>query len=469
VVQFAPDAPLEQSTEYELVVTSGVRDLDGDPLAEEYRAHFTTIEVAAVEGARLVVSNVTTGGAFDLNGYRLRVTAADDETRTFRVELNTEVSIIGLPEGEVTVELEDVQANCSLSGESSRTVSVAPGEDVTVQYQVTCTPPPGLGSVRLVYSKGGSATLFSYVEFDRSDLWAMNADGSDRRQLTTGMHGDFWPLVSPDGSRIAFSRGLPARAYVMDANGSSVTALNPNDLSGYSIVAWTWLPDGNQIAMQGFGSGGQVGVVDADGTGRTTLINGNSIRAPAWSPDGNTIAFLRYVHPVGELTCDNPTGGHEIWLMDASGANQRMVTKLRWCGAWNAHLSWSPDGNRILFEDIDPNGGYTALWSMNADGSDIVRLLPDWNRFDLPDLTEHGPFDGMWSYGRWSPDGKMILLTRQGNALYLVAWPEKLPWWEGGYMSYFQHNRNIYLLNVEDGSVVRVTADGASWGADFAR
>jgi Tol biopolymer transport system component len=465
MAEFVPDSPLEPSTEYELIVTTGVRDLDGDALPEEYRSHFTTEEVEAVEGARLVVSNVTTGGAFDLNGYRLRITAADDETRTFRVDLNTEVSFIGLPEGEVTVELEDVQANCSLSGEPSRTVSVAPSADVTLEYQVTCAPPPGLGSVRLVFS--GAANITDLEQFHTS-LWTMNADGSDRRQLTSGMHRGSEPLVSPDGSRIAFTRGWPSRVYVMDANGSNLTALNPNDPSGWFTAASTWLPDGNQIAIQ-YGSGGRVDVIGADGTGRTTLVNDGSIRSPAWSPDGSTIAFFRYQPPIGEFACDNPTGGHEIWLMDASGANQRMVTKLRWCGAWGAHLSWSRDGNRILFEDIDPNGGYTALWSMNADGSDVVRLAPDWDRFDLPrDPAEVYPWDGMWSFDRWSPDGKMILLTRRGSALRQAAWRD-LSFWEGGYLWDFQSTFNIYLLNVDDGSVVRVTADGASWGADFAR
>jgi Tol biopolymer transport system component len=463
MAEFVPDSPLEPSTEYELIVTTGVRDLDGDALPEEYRSHFTTVEVEAVEGARLVVSNVTTGGAFDLNGYRLRITAADDETRTFRVDLNTEVSFIGLPEGEVTVELEDVQANCSLSGEPSRTVSVAPSADVTLEYQVTCAPPPGLGSVRLVYSEGGS---------DTSALWAMNADGSDRRQLTSGMHGDLGPLVSPDGSRIAFTRGSPGRVYVMDADGGNVTALNANDPSGWSTSPVTWLPDGNQIAIQ-FGSGGRVDVIGADGTGRRILANdGRDIRAPAWSPDGRMIAFLRYNPPIGEFwTCDNSTGGHEIWLMDASGADQRMVRRLRWChaGQWNAHLAWSSDGTRILFEETDPNDNLPALWSMNADGSGVVRLLPDWDRFDLTDLTERGPWDGLWSFGRWSSDAKMILLTRYGSALRRVAWPERLQWWEGESLWEFQFNRNTYLLNVDDGSVVRVTADGEGWGGDFAR
>jgi hypothetical protein len=460
MAEFVPDSPLEPSTEYELIVTTAVRDLDGDALPEEYRSHFTTVEVEAVEGARLVVSNVTTGGAFDLNGYRLRITAADDETRTFRVDLNTEVSFIGLPEGEVTVELEDVQANCSLSGEPSRTVSVAPSADVTLEYQVTCAPPPGLGSVRLVLARGGSY---------ESDLWAMNGDGSDRRQLTSGMHRGSEPLVSPDGSRIAFTRGWPARVYVMDANGSNLTALNPNDPSGWHTAASTWLPNGNQIAIQFGGSGGRVDVIGADGMGRTTLVNdGRDIRAPAWSPDGRTIAFLRYVYPVGEFSCENPTGGgHEIWLMNAQGGDQRMLRRLRQCSmGWGEHLSWSSDGSRILY--TEDNGAYRPeLWSMNADGSDVVRLLPDWSRFDLPDDPD-GPFDGLWSFGRWSPDGKMILLTRQGNALRQAAWRD-VPFWEGGYLWDFQYNRNIYLLNVDDGSVVRVTADGASWGADFAR
>src|SRR6266567_6855402 len=63
----------------------------------------------------------------------------------------------------------------------------------------------------------------------RGDLWVMDADGSDRRQLTrSGKGTDYNPTWSPDGGRIAFrtTRGEsgagvdPSNSFVVNADGS---------------------------------------------------------------------------------------------------------------------------------------------------------------------------------------------------------------------------------------------------------
>jgi len=67
-------------------------------------------------------------------------------------------------------------------------------------------------------------------------------------------------------------------------------------------------------------------------------------------------------------------------------------TRLTKDGTFKQHLQWSPDGKRFLLTRI--HEGQMALWTMNADGSDLKRLLPNIR-------TPH--FDGCWS-----PDGKRI-------------------------------------------------------------
>ena len=52
------------------------------------------------------------------------------------------------------------------------------------------------------------------------------------------------------------------------------------------------------------------------------------------------------------------------------------VTRLTKDGDFKQHLQWSPDGKRFLFTRI--HEGKMALWTMNADGSDLKPLLsPD--------------------------------------------------------------------------------------------
>ena len=63
-----------------------------------------------------------------------------------------------------------------------------------------------------------------------SQIYMMNADGSNMKQLTSTLGGNIAPAFSPDGHKIAFTsnRDGSSQVYVMDADGSNVTRLtNP--------------------------------------------------------------------------------------------------------------------------------------------------------------------------------------------------------------------------------------------------
>jgi hypothetical protein len=423
-VELTPEAPLEPLTAYELVVTTAVQDLDGESLPEEYRVPFTTGSHAAAAGFR--ISNVTTGGAFDVDGYQVRVTVAGEAPRTVALELNTSVVIEGLPPGEAIVELVDVAANCSVSGGSSRTVAIQQSAEVHLEFQAACTPPPELGAVRLVFSRwevvDSTAERVSRV----SRLWAMNADGTDLRRLTGGETWetlDFEPIVSPDGARIAFSREeetwgptiLELFAWVMDADGSNRRLLTTGRAS-------SWSPDGSTIAIVGgVDYTNAIHLIGADGADHRTFVAGSHA---VWSPDGSRIAFRRDAEGIVG-GCDDPTATHEIWTISVDLTDPLLVKQFSPC-SWGGHLSWSSDG-RILFEDREPDEP-APLWSIRPDGSDLAQLLEP-NRMH---------------FGVFSRDGKLVTM---------LAGP-------GG-------PHDIFLMNVADGNVVRVTADGASGGAAF--
>jgi len=62
-------------------------------------------------------------------------------------------------------------------------------------------------------------------------------------------------------------------------------------------------------------------------------------------------------------------------------------------GSFKQHLQWSPNGKTLLMTRI--HQGKMALWTMNADGSELKRLLPN---LAMPHFDGH-----------WSPDGRTIL------------------------------------------------------------
>jgi hypothetical protein len=83
------------------------------------------------------------------------------------------------------------------------------------------------------WSPDGTRILYSYYQPDDEDteLFVMNADGSDITQLTDNSVEDFAPSWSPDGTRIVFcsKRDGENELYIMDADGSNIVQLTDRD------------------------------------------------------------------------------------------------------------------------------------------------------------------------------------------------------------------------------------------------
>ena len=135
------------------------------------------------------------------------------------------------------------------------------------------------------WSPDGSRIVFSSDFGDWIDICVMNADGSGQTRLTYGPGYESSPDWSPDGSRIAFSLEADTHhIYVMNADGSGQTILtyDPADRDPMYLDP-AWSPDGSRIAYTylGIDSGqpGGIYVMNADGSGKTRLSDGDY---PSW-------------------------------------------------------------------------------------------------------------------------------------------------------------------------------------------
>src|SRR5205085_8507750 len=87
-------------------------------------------------------------------------------------------------------------------------------------------------------------------------LWVMNADGTNRRQLTFDDGGPFFndvdPAWSPDGSKIAFVRNFRfstpscSEIYEVNTDGSGLRQLAPTPRCRETGLVWS--PDGSKLA-----------------------------------------------------------------------------------------------------------------------------------------------------------------------------------------------------------------------------
>ena len=111
-------------------------------------------------------------------------------------------------------------------------------------------------------------------------------------------------------------------------------------------------------------------VAAADGSNAQEVF-GEFVWDPIWSPAGDRIAF----------TSGN---GSELRVLDVATGTVTLLTRKDWPKFTFRVIDFSPKGDRILFSKTEDEGaGVSSLWSINADGSDLRRLvagtaLGDW-------------------------------------------------------------------------------------------
>jgi TolB protein len=272
--------------------------------------------------------------------------------------------------------------------------------------------------VRVVNGKPGifmSMIGFASNRSGNFEIWLMDWDGANQRQITHHNALSILPSWSADSQRMvytSFFRGTSDMYIISRRGGARIhvpTGLNLNTSATFSPIS-------NDIAFVGSVAGNpDIYVIKDDGSNRRRLTHDSSIEStPEWSPNGTQISFT-----------SGRSGSPQIYTMDAEGSN---VQRISFEGEWNDDATWSPDGSQLA---------YTS----RVNGRFQIRVA---------DLATHQSHilagEGSNEQPTWSPDGKWIA---------------------------FQSNRSgrwqIYRMRVDGNDLLQLTFDGENKDPDWSK
>jgi TolB protein len=226
-------------------------------------------------------------------------------------------------------------------------------------------------------SPDGSRVAFSGVT---KDGWQILMYSLELGRLVNFTHfgGDnYSPAWSSDGQNIAFSSSRSGNTEIYTVSSSGGNARRLTESKGPDVSP-TWNPKTNvQIAWVSGRTGlPQIYTMASDGTNVVRATDQGYAVSPSWSPNGQFLAFawVRHYGP-------GAPGASDIYIMDIAS---RQWAQLTHDGGRNDFPSWSPDGRHIVFQSN--RTGKVQIWSMLADGSETRQLTtagensqPNWS------------------------------------------------------------------------------------------
>jgi TolB protein len=258
------------------------------------------------------------------------------------------------------------------------------------------TGEPGIARTKIAYvSEQGSARELFVMDYDGYDSRQLTADGflnlmpkwsPDRRfivftayrnrntqnidmiELATGKRWtlvslsglNITPALSPDGNFLAFASSHEGNSelYTLDTRTKAMQRLT---MHAGGDLSPSWSPSGRELVFTSDRSGGpQIFLMSMDGTNvRRLTFEGDYNAAPAWSPRGNWIAYV----------CRSPKKEYKICLITPDGQKRVQLTS---GPGVDDSPSWSPDGRHLVFSSTA--GGKSQIYMINADGKDLERI-----------------------------------------------------------------------------------------------
>jgi WD40-like Beta Propeller Repeat len=192
------------------------------------------------------------------------------------------------------------------------------------------------------WSPDGTRIAFAASHDGNFDIYTVDANGGDRRRVTSSPARDDYPQWTSDG-RIIFTRGLfsaATSAWIVNADGTGEQQLT---LPGHPAAVEV-MPRGSKIVYGSEVNGiSALHVAQIDGSSdrqiTTPPSDGQGDFEPHWSPNGSDIVFLR----------DHGGVDNDVYVVHSDGSGLKQLTNTP--NRVEFWANWSSDGKEVLFQD----------------------------------------------------------------------------------------------------------------------
>jgi Tol biopolymer transport system component/DNA-binding winged helix-turn-helix (wHTH) protein len=248
---------------------------------------------------------------------------------------------------------------------------------------------------------------------------------------TPGTLGDYNPSVSPDGSRIAFVRGI--NGATSDLHTVSISGGAPTRITwdNQDLVGVDWSADGRSLIYATDRAGGYtIWRVGIDGGDPQLVVGGAAkLKHPSVARSSGRVTYESWAYEIN--LWETPIVDRLDLEGDLSSTKRPTVQT---SDQWNHSPDLSPDQSQLAF--ISTRSGNAEIWISDRDGS-RARQLSAFGRASM-----RAP--------RWSPDGKRILISAAVNG-----------------------QPDLYTFDATSGAMTRLTDDqddevAPSWSHDGA-
>jgi Tol biopolymer transport system component/DNA-binding winged helix-turn-helix (wHTH) protein len=211
-----------------------------------------------------------------------------------------------------------------------------------------------------------------------------------------GTLGDYYPAVSPDGSRIAFVRGINGATSdlftIPFGGGTPVRVTWDNQ----DLVGVDWSADGRALIYATDRAGGYtIWRAALDGSAPQLVVGGAAkLKHPSVARTSGRITYESWAYEIN--LWETPV----VDRLDLEGdLSSTLTPAVQTSDQWNHSPDLSPDGKRLAF--ISTRAGGAELWIADRDGSNARQLTTFGRAYIRPP--------------RWSPDGAAILISASVN------------------------------------------------------